>query len=270
MAGDICSGILIGGAFDTVAFGRDASYKLKIRNYVLTASFESVNNARNYGLSVDAIVESLPIAVRGEFNEQNFRQWQQQSLQQYSLDETQAESVRYFQSRANPDIVAAWSRCVQSQPYTGLTAFADTLYDNLIMCYISWIPSPGDMELPRIRSITVTGGTVKNTATYPIGSELSLGYRVNILLVERDQQQPVVVVVSTTKGDVSVSSAVAPRTSQCATCHGLKRIECFTCKGQRRIIVPNAPDWARRVCPTCEGLGDVICPTCNGTGLYTA
>lgn len=237
-----------------------------IRHFVLTSSFESVDRARQGGLSVSAIVESLPINVRGEFNERNFRQWQQQSLQDYRLDESATESVRYFRSRANPTIVAAWEACVKREPHTGLTSFKDMIAD-LGLMYISWIPSPGDPTAPVITDIAISGGTVRNRSSYNVGSELLVGYRTNILLVERTSDSPVVIVVVTTKGAISETFDII-RDTQCEVCEGLRRINCLLCRGDRAVAIPNAPVWMRRICMTCHGAGDIVCTGCEGSGLY--
>jgi hypothetical protein len=265
---DDCDAVLIGGVFNRISFQDDRATQLAIRQFVMTSEFSDVKSAVDAGLSVDAVIASFPIGVGGEFNQSNFETWKRLSQNEFQSSLGIQESLRFFQSQASKEILDAWVKCksIRYAVRSGLSATLTDAGEGLSVLKVSWIPSPGDLELPRVFGVEIVGGKANSLNGFENNDTLLVGIDTNILIINREKgfSSDLVVLIKSSKG--SVESRLPPVVLACVNCKGVGSLPCPTCLGKGVVKPADSPSFAFKTCGQCDGKGLHKCSICNGRG----
>jgi len=114
LACDHCNAILLGGVFNEHRVKEHVEYRHSIRDFLLTASYEEVKNARKAGLDLSLPIVDVPLGLGANFDEATLRKWQSTHKHLLSTAAASKRNYEVVQKLASKEIVHAWRECMIS------------------------------------------------------------------------------------------------------------------------------------------------------------
>jgi len=217
-----CNEVLRDGVFNTTIINSNSELTRAFNEYIYSAEFSSHQDAIDVGISVGTIVYGVPLQIGGTFTKEQKDEWKTIN-ESYRSDHIQ-QANKYFalMKFASYDILQSWVRCIEiTRPSKqGLNAWIEETGNNSAVLHITWIPSAGDEgPNPIVKGSSIIGGSRSDNSSdkaLPDNFQLLSGAVGNRVLLNRKPNENLIVVINTTRGDVSciLPSLAKPRITQ--------------------------------------------------------
>lgn len=203
---DECNAVLRGGVFNEEFEALSDKQKQDLATYLATSSYEEVRKSIGAGLKLKTIFKVIPIDFGGNFDRADYHKMQQALTSQHVSSNSKETGFQMLRRYASPEILAAWTKAIEIRHgfRQGLTARFDDPGSKRVALLLSWIPAPGDNQLPVVTRVDVKGGDPSPDARFRVKETLLLGFDANAMVITRVEGEELRVTVQTTKGVASL------------------------------------------------------------------
>ncbi len=202
-----CDQVLKDGVFNTTAISTRTDLSKSFYQYIYSTDFTTHQQAIDAGISIGVPVFGVPLELGGKFSKQQKDEWKR-THQEYK-NETMTLSQKYnaLFKYASPDILESWNKCIYDTRTTrvGLYGWIEAIGSRSGVLHVTWNPPPGDRGgSPMILTSNIVGGLRSDNSqsvAFPKNYRLLQGVDANIIPLTRKVDEPLVVVIHTTRGD---------------------------------------------------------------------
>src|SRR5581483_10285695 len=127
---DQCSDILRDGVFNTHVVSSSQQNSENYRKWECTASFSNHNEAINAGLSVGLELFGVPLQVGGTWAQGQIDQWKNTHCSEEERKQSSSATYYEYVRTADPNVLAAWSRCMEYNSPGGAAIACDIEHDS--------------------------------------------------------------------------------------------------------------------------------------------
>ena len=202
-----CDEVLKRGIFNTTTVEQSDDFKQKLNEYIFDSEFSTHEQAMNAGFSLGAIVFGVPLKLGGTFSKEQRDTWRREHTQYKNSRTTSSSKYSMLMSNISTGVLDAWLACHNSVPRVGLVGRLESAGGgSSAILSISWMRMAGDTGTdPIVTASSITGGSrIDNTiGVLPVGYQLVAGIDANVVQITRAPSKTCVVVVSTTRVDIS-------------------------------------------------------------------
>jgi hypothetical protein len=114
-----CSAVLQGGVFNEDKINSSQMSKDSFHDWMCVAEFKNHNEAHDAGIDIGVIVYDVPLKVGGTWKDGQQETWKKQSCSDQQRHAEKVSTYARALRTASPDILAAWSKCVETSCSAG-------------------------------------------------------------------------------------------------------------------------------------------------------
>jgi hypothetical protein len=211
-----CDKVLENGVFDTTLITADKNLEVTFNQYIYQANFASHQQANDNGFSIGTLIYGIPLKLGGTFSSKEKEEWRSKHQEFRNERTTLADKYATLIRAANPDVIEAWTQCVQIRAASkvGLSAWCQYVNATSAVLHVFWIPMAGDKgEDPIVATSSILGGVRGDGIAVPLPEKFQLrqGSNGNIVALKRIPTAPLIVTVRTNRGDVSCTLPAPPK-----------------------------------------------------------
>lgn len=210
-----CDQVLKDGVFNSTAISTRSDLAKSFYQYIYNTDFTTHQQAIDAGISIGVPVYGIPVQFGGTFSKQQKDEWKR-THQEYK-NETMTLSQKYnaILKFASPDILESWNKCIYyTRTKVGLYGWIESISSKSAVLHVSWNPIAGDRGVaPIVQTSNIVGGLRSDnsqTIAFPKNYKLLQG-DANIIPLTRKVDETLVIVVHTTRGDVSCNLEAPPK-----------------------------------------------------------
>lgn len=215
-----CDPALRQGLFDRLSSTQDATAFKSLAYLLANATYEEYQHAFGGGGDIRIPIVDIPVGLKANFSESEFRQWQtnyKQQLQTSELQTLKTTTANEVASRYARDILDGWNKCIDH--LLGFGSFLDTsvVDADTAQFRIFWKGYPGVGTPLKVTGSRITGGSVISTyndQAVPAGQVLPTNCQISINstvggTIQRDGTQTISLEINFDAGPV-VQAKIPP------------------------------------------------------------
>lgn len=212
-----CDKVLRDGIFNTTSINSSLDATKTLNEYIYASDFSTHQQAIDAGLSVGMVIYGVPLEIGGTFSKEQKDEWRRINQQYRNETSSVAEKYNALMKFASAELLDAWNRCIENVVVSrvGLSGWIQELDPSLAILHITWIPMAGDTgPAPKVTGSSVVGGYRSdnpNLPILPINYTLIQGANGNLVSLTRKPTESLIIVINTTRGDVSCILKAFPK-----------------------------------------------------------
>ncbi len=206
-----CDQVLKDGVFNQTTINSNSSLQTSFYEYIYSQDFSTHQEAIDAGISIGTVVYGVPLQIAGTFSKQQKDEWRSTHQQYKNSTLSKSDIYSALMRFASPDILDAWTTCIinNAPSRVGLYGWIQEVSSTSAILHLTWLPMAGDNgESPVVVGSSVSGGFRSDNANgsvLPVNYKFLQGANGNLVQLMRKPNEALVVVINTTRGDISCS-----------------------------------------------------------------
>jgi hypothetical protein len=149
--GDRCADILRDGVFNKTILSQSNSLQQAFDNWTCAMDFGTHDDARSAGVDLGVEVYGVPIKLGGTWNSGTKDTWKKAHCSQQTGSTSKSTALYLAVSKASPEILAAWSRCMESKRSDSAVGCNMIQKNDTVVFKSWWNKSIGDKQQPTVK-----------------------------------------------------------------------------------------------------------------------